>query len=312
MNIYLISANSYYLINEEVRKIIKDNNYFTMNLNKVGLDTIIDEASYMSFDTNKKIIIVNNANFFGSTKINEDDQNKLINYFNKPNPNTILIFTTQEKIDLRKKIVKLIKEKYKLINIEPFNRKQLADYIKNELIKKGYTIDFESTSYILDNTYQSIDIIQNELEKIYMYYEKPTNIKIGDLKIIIGNSLDNNSFHFVEAVINKDLKKALKIYNDLCIYKIEEISLVILLAREYKKIYYVKKYKDLGYNFNKICSELNMRDWQLEKLYNTSIKYKEKELLDNIKYLATIDQNIKKGIFDKSISLISFMVEACQ
>ena len=312
MNIYLISANSYYLINEEVRKIIKDNNYFTMNLNKVGLDTIIDEASYMSFDTNKKIIIVNNANFFGSTKINEDDQNKLINYFNKPNPNTILIFTTQEKIDLRKKIVKLIKEKYKLINIEPFNRKQLADYIKNELIKKGYNIDFESTSYILDNTYQSIDIIHNELEKIYMYYEKPTNIKIGDLKIIIGNSLDNNSFHFVEAVINKDLKKALKIYNDLCIYKIEEISLVILLAREYKKIYYVKKYKYLGYNFNKICSELNMRDWQLEKLYNTSIKYKEKELLDNIKYLATIDQNIKKGIFDKSISLISFMVEACQ
>ena len=74
-----------------------------------------------------------------------------------------------------------------------------------------------------------------------MYYNFPCTIKLQDIIKIIGEELDSNNFHFVNAVIEKNLKKSIKIYNSLRIYKVEPTSLIVLLAREYRLMYYVLK-----------------------------------------------------------------------
>ena len=60
-----------------------------------------------------------------------------------------------------------------------------------------------------------------------------------------------------------------------------------------------------------IMSYLSLADWQINKLYTNSSKYSNKELLDNLVKLCTIDLNIKKGIYDKDISLYGFLMDAC-
>ncbi len=310
MNIYLIAASSYHLINREIKNIVKNRNYLTMSLNKVSLEDVIKEASYFSLDPNQKIIVVSNANYFSSAKTSDKDNELLLNYLTNPNSQTIIIFTTQNGVDLRKKCVKLIKEKYCLINIPDYSWKDTEAEIKKYVKEHGYTIDSDAINYIMNNT-SSLDMIYNECDKLFLYYNAPGKIKIEDVKKIVGSIIDNNNFHFVSAVVAKNLPLSLKLLQNLKVYKVEPISLIILLAREYRLMYYLKRYQKNKYTMAMICKELGLQDWQVNKLYNNSISFSEDELLTNIKKLACLDLGIKKGLFDKDAAIVSFLVDIC-
>lgn len=311
MNVTLISANSYRIINDEIKKIIKDNHFLTINMNQSNINDILDEASYFSFMDEKKYIVVNNADFFGTSKITDEDSKKIQSYLENPNPNTILIFTTLNGIDLRKKIVKTIKEKGNLIVINPWDKKKIREEADKYLNKYNYNADYNTISYIIENTYNNIDILYNELDKIMLFYNNPCTLNLNDIVAIVGKEVDNNNFHFVSAVIEKDLEKSISLMKSLKIYKVESIVLINLLAREYRLMYYVKRLKDKKLSIGEMCKELNLQEWQVTKLYNNSLKYSESEILKNLYSLGEIDLNIKNGTYDKDCALYSFLLDAC-
>lgn len=311
MNIYLISNESFRLIDKEITKIVKDNPYENFNLNKSSIKEVLEEASYFSLDNNPKFLVVSNADIFGSDKIDDSITDSLINYFNNPNPNTVIIFTTQKPIDSRKKIVKELKSKYKIINTPKMDRKQISSIITNYVKENDFDIDYQSCNYLINNCYNSLDIMLNDLDKIMLYYNFPCRIKYTDVIAITGVELDSNNFHFVNAVIDKKLDEALKMLNSLKIYKVDSTILATLLAREYRLMYYVKKMYQDRIDMNEICQNLNLADWQVNKLYNNGLHYSEKELLKNLVDLCNIDMNIKKGIWDKDIALYGFLLDAC-
>lgn len=310
MNIYLISAPSYHLINDEIKKIVKDKNYISFNLNSVSIDDLLKEASYFGLGEDEKIIVVRNASIFTSSKSSEADTDKLMKYLNNPPMGTTIIFTTLNPIDSRKKCTKIIKDKYHLINILPFKWKDNERAIIKYCEENKYSIENEAINYLINNT-NNLDSIYQELDKIFLYYNKPTKILYKDIKNIVGSIIDNNNFHFVDAVIAKDLNTSLRLLQNLKVYKVEPLSLIILLAREYRLMYYLKQYQKNHLATSAICKELNLQDWQVNKLYTSSVAYTENELLDNLRKLADLDLGIKTGQFDKDAALMSFLVTVC-
>ena len=307
---YLISAESFRIIDDEIKKIVKDSNYILFNANRCTVKEIIEEASYFSLDNSKKWIVVSNADFFGAGKISESDNELLSKYLEIVNETTNIIFTTLNGIDLRKKIVKSIKNKGVIVNIPKMDKRNINSTLTNYLKNYDYSIDYKTLNYIMDNSYNNLDIMFNELDKIMIYYGFPCTIKYNDVLNIVGEEKTNNNFAFVNAVIEKNLKLSLKILKSLKIYKVEPTVLVALLAREYRLMYYVKNlYNKMS--MSDIMSYLSLADWQINKLYTNSSKYSNKELLDNLVKLCTIDLNIKKGIYDKDISLYGFLMDAC-
>ncbi|MEG1149847.1 MAG: DNA polymerase III subunit delta [Bacilli bacterium] len=311
MNVYLISSNSNRIIDNEVKKIVKDNKYLTMNLNKISFDEVLKEVNYCSFMDDKKYIVVSNITLFDTSKSDELVIKELLDYLEHPNENATIIFTTLNGIDLRKKQTKLIKEKYQLINILPFDKRMLNTEISNYLRSKNYSIDYESIVYLIDNANSNYDIILNELDKIMIYYNKPCKVSFKDLKNIVGLSLTNNNFSFVSAVVNKDLRESLRILKDLKVYKVESIALLMLLAREYRLMFYLKRYQAKGLNMASICKEMKMMEWQVNKLYTNGLKYSEVELLNNLKKISIVDIGIKSGNMEKDVSMINFLVDVC-
>ena len=311
MNIYLISNESFRLINEEIKKIVKGNNYETFNLNKCSIKEVIEEASYFSLDSNVKYLVVSNANIFGSDKVDDVTTDLVLKYMANPNPNTVLIFTTQKTIDTRKKIVKELKNKYKVINTPKMDRKSLSSFLIDYIRQNDFDIDYQTINYVINNSYNDLDIMLNELDKVMLYYNFPCRIKYDDVIKIVGEELDSNNFHFVNAVIEKNLANALKILKSLKVYKVDATVLATLLAREYRLMFYIKKLYQEKVSISEICSNLSLADWQVNKLYNNGLHYSEKELLRNLVDLCNIDMNIKKGIWDKDIALYGFLLDAC-
>ena len=102
-NVYLICSNSYYLLEDELKNILKDNPYTSFDLNAVELDEVLEEAAYFSLFDDKKYMVVKNADIFGASKRKSKDESseeetvskkdeKLLKYLEAPNSNTVLIF----------------------------------------------------------------------------------------------------------------------------------------------------------------------------------------------------------------------------
>ena len=103
MKIYLITGESYLLINEKINEIVKDSkNVSVFDLGCNTLDDVIIEAGYYSMFDEEKFIIVKNANFFNSAKLKESDEKSLLKLLENPNNKTTIIFVCMEKVDSQK------------------------------------------------------------------------------------------------------------------------------------------------------------------------------------------------------------------
>ena len=118
--IYLFYGIEDYLIQKEIDSIKQKNNIEEISISRYDLtntniEKIIEDCEMNSMFTDKKVIIVNNSYIFtGQSKKGQIEQNleALEKYLNNPNIDTLLIFISDsEKLDERKKIVKLIKQK---------------------------------------------------------------------------------------------------------------------------------------------------------------------------------------------------------
>ncbi len=312
MKIVLINGESRLLINEAINNIIKDNKNvtsFDMGINSI--DDVLLEAGYFSMFEEEKFIIIRNANFFGSGKLNEKDTTSLLNYFNNPNSLSSLIFICNEKLDSRKKITKVLKEKYEIINIPTLKYYEIESRVEKYFQKENYKIDKDTIKYIVANSLNNYDLVMSEVEKIILYYNNPCYIKKSDVENIISKSINTNNFLFVDALIDGDLEKSLALLNDLKTMKVEPTILIALIARDIRIMLNIKKLLEQNKREYEILSELNLMDWQLEKYLKKAFPYKIKELEEWLVKLEDLDLKIKSGKLDKFYALELLILDIC-
>lgn len=306
---YLIYGESFRLVEEEIAKIIKkETNIVTMDLSTTSIQDVLTEATYVSLFQEKKILIVKNAYLFTSAKTKEEDIEIFLSYMESPSSLTTIIFVTYEKIDARKKITKSFEKKYRIINVGGLSRNDLMSKVREYVFSNSYKIDTDALQYIINACGDNYDLIYNELNKLFLFYGEPQSIQLADVKEIVSKSLQDNNFKFVEAVIEKDMMKSLRILEDLYTLKVDPISLLLLLAREYRLIFSVKLLSSLGYPKPVVSKKIGLQDWQTERVLRNASSYYEDTLKEYLKKLAILDYQIKKGETDKFLALKVFLL----
>ena len=312
MKIVLINGESRLLINEKINSIIKNNkNITSFDMSMNSLEEVLLEAGYFSMFDEEKFIIIKNANFFGSGKLSEKDTQSLLNYFNNPNPLSSLIFICNEKIDSRKKITKIMKEKYEIIIIPTLKYYEIENRVEKYFAKENYKINKDTIKYIVANSLNNYDLVMSEVEKITLYYNKPCYIKKEDVENIVSKSINTNNFLFVDALIDGDLEKSLSLLNDLKTMKVEPTILITLIARDIRIMLNIKKLLEQNKREYEILNDLNLMDWQLEKYLKKAFTYKIKELEEWLIKLEELDLKIKSGKLDKYYALELLILDIC-
>ena len=305
---YLISSDSKVLLDEELKKIIKDsNNKIIYNYNEVDLKTIIEEAGYVSMFQEMKYIIVKNANFFAKEKLSDANSELLIKYLTNSNPYTTLIFTVYDDFDKRKTILKKYQELGKVISLKAPSNYELFNVVKGLVMKKGYLINDEGVRYIINACLNNYDLIWNEIEKFSLLYKENSKISLNTLKELISLNVRDNQFKFIDAVINKNISLAFSLLNDLKSLKVEPLQLINLLAREYR-LMIMDDLLESKYNSKQIMQELKLADWQLQKIVKNKTMFHLDDLKDNLNALTKLDYEIKAGLKDKWLSFESFLI----
>jgi DNA polymerase-3 subunit delta len=228
-----------------------------------------------------------------------------------PNSNTVLIFTINGKADSKKKICKIIKDRYKFIQIEDLKPKEIFSRVEKSLKDDGYKIDSNTGYYIVNNALNNYDLAINEVEKIKLYYGKGCTVKYDDVVNIVSKNIEDNNFKFIDTIISKDIKESFKIFDDLMIQKVEPIMLMSMIAKEIRNMLLVKKMMNTK-SKKDMMNILGLKfDFQIDKLISNSYSYREEKLEEYLVLLCDLDHKIKRGKISNKLALEMFIMKIC-
>ena len=299
----------YGLGNKDIKKVLKSIEVnILINYEESNIDEIINEASYDNLFGDKKIVLVKNSSFLTGKSTLESIS--LNNYIEHPNPNTILIFSVDsEKLDERKKIVKLLREKAQVLEIKPIDIKEVNSYVKDYFNERNYKVEYNAINEIANRINDNTNLLDNELEKLVLYKIDDKTITIDDVKkVVIKYDSNDKIFKLVEAALKKDKVTTFKLYKELINAKEEPAVIISLIASQIRLILQVGILNRDGFSEKEIATKLKEHPYRVKLALESFRKTNKMELINNLEELSNLDYKIKKGDIDKVRGLETYLL----
>lgn len=296
-NIYLIKSTSYRVINNEIKKICKDNNNVTFfSLNEISIYDVIEDASYFGLFDEPRIIVIKDTKYFGGKFNYEEESSALENLFNNMTDDLTLIFICDNINSKKKLTATAIKKGAEIIDKSKLENEELENVIKDYLKNNEITVEKDVINTLKNNCLNNIDLIIQELDKLSLLGNHITLKTVNDSGSIYleyknnkdEDSADTSSFDFSNAVVQKKFEEALRQFEKLLEKGIEVQQLIGLLASSYTTMYMVKR-----------ATQDKLSDEEIAKLFNFSNPKRVWAVRNNGK-IYTIDQ-IKEIIIQISL-----------
>lgn len=307
-NIYLIYGDEDYFIDREVDKIRNkyiDYDVINYDMTVSNISEALEEASLYSLFSTNKIIICSNSLFLTGTKGDiEHDINALLKYLTTSNDNILVLTLYSASLDNRKKIVKELR-KFNVVKCSKLKEYELNTFIKDYCRKNNYKISDSAIDLIIEKLNDNLYIITSELNKLFLYKEDD-NITKEDVNIVVSRMLNTNIFDLINAIVEKNIDKALMVYDDLKVSNEEEIKLIVTLANQFRLIYQVKTMSKMGYSESDITGKLCVHPYRVKLA--KEVKINENDNIRILRELARLDELIKTGKINKEESFMKFIL----
>lgn len=302
--VYLLVGEESYFVDETIKRLKaalsagEEVETMTFDLAEQPIDYVIDEADTIPFFTERKLIIAKNASFLKSTEKGkekiEHDVKRLESWLANPTDTAITVFVAPyEKLDERKKVTKLMKEKSVLLSAVTPQNNDLNVWIKNEVQARGKAITEEATNKLVEMVGANMLQLQMEIEKMALYLGDEHEMKLALVEDLVAKTLEHDAFKMLNAYLANNSAEALRIYHDLLRQKEEPIKLVGLLAsniRTMSHVYYLQK---KGYHQQQIAKQLKVHPYRVQMISGQRNRPSEQRLLQALYSLANVDLQLK-------------------
>jgi DNA polymerase III subunit delta len=140
------------------------------------------------------------------------DIEKLESYVEKPLSSTVLIVAYKEKkVDGRTKFAKVLKDKANFLSTKKLYDNKLPEWTQGLIASKGYSISPKGLMLLVEHIGNDLSRIENEIDKMIVNLEGRTSINEQDIENFVGISKEYNAFELQNALVKKDLSKAIRI-----------------------------------------------------------------------------------------------------
>ncbi|RXK86523.1 DNA polymerase III subunit delta [Filimonas effusa] len=140
------------------------------------------------------------------------DVEKLEAYIDNPLSSTVFVVSYKEKkVDARTKFAKMLKQKGEMLTTKKMYDNQLPEWVNQMVQQKGLTISQKALLLLVDHIGNDLSRLHNEVDKIAVNLNGRKNITEEDIETFVGISKEFNVFEFQDAVVKKDLPKAIRI-----------------------------------------------------------------------------------------------------
>ena len=311
-NCYYIENIDDLVIDKKIDELINKLNFndidkTTYDLENTPLYNALEDLDTYNFLQDRKIIIIRGLDKISISKQEYDinsDLEHLYKYISNPNKDNLLIIRTNnlnKKTNIYKNLTKLCET----IKTEIDSK----EYIKEKL--NGYILNTGVIRLLDEYCNNNISKIDNECNKLINYKINDKIITKDDIEELVTKELGDSSdltFSLIRSIGQKNIKNALKEFNDLKEYDPSILGLISLLESQLRLMYQVKileKLKD-----EDIASKLNIKSsYRITKTKELTRLYTKDEIGKIINKLEQIDIKMKSTDLDNIGLLEDFIIE---
>lgn len=302
--VYLLVGEESYFVDETIKRLKaalskeEEAEVMTFDLNEQPVDFVIDEADTIPFFTERKLIIAKNASFLKATEKGkgkiDHDVKRLENWLANPTDTAITIFIAPyEKLDERKKVTKLMKEKTVMLLAETPQNNDLNAWIRSEAARHGKAITEAAIQKLIEMVGPNMLQHQMEIEKMALYLGEEPEMSAELVEDLVAKTLEQDAFKMLNAYLNNRQEEALMIYHDLLRQKEEPIKLVGLLANNIRTMIHVYYLQKKGYHQQQIAKQLKVHPYRVQMVSNQRNRPSDQRLLQALYTLANVDLQLK-------------------
>ena len=171
-----------------------------------------------------------------------------------------------------------------------------------------YKINDNSINLLIDKVGNNLELIYQEVEKLKIYKIDDKIISNKDIEDVVVENINIDIFKFVDDIINKNKKSAIKTYKELLKLNEEPIKIIALLASKFRLMYQASIIAKKGYTEEDISSVLGVHKYPVHLAIISGYKYNPNILLKYLNDLADLDIGIKTGEKDKELALELFIL----
>ncbi len=310
-NVYFIAAQDNYFISkaaEILREKLfgsKDNkdNFFLKYADETPMQELFDIAdSSASLFSSQKIVIIKRCEKY-SRKLSE-----LMEFSKKIDKDSYILFCFDTQFVIEKKL----QDGNDFFDFSDMPQRELYDWVKNEFLKSGITINNDALDLFLTSIPSSFDLINSEIEKISNYdFGKDESVITKEIILeFTGYDREYTPEELITCIVKKDRNRAFTVLNNLLNNKgLNEVYLLSLISNYYMDLISFKSHGLDGMDSRVIYQKYKMWGDRVKfaksyhKLMNIS------SLIGSFDQIIDTDKKLKTSMLDPKILMASLVEE---
>ncbi|MCH5343058.1 MAG: DNA polymerase III subunit delta [Acetatifactor sp.] len=262
----------------------------------ISVGEIIDLAETLPFLAERRVIFISDSGLFKS------GGEKMAEYLSAPNETTFFVFTESE-VDKRSKLYKTVQAKGYAAEFAVQDENTLKRWIAGLLKKEEKNISENTLQLFLTKTGTDMENIQMELEKLICYCMDRDVVTAEDVEAICTNRISNHIFDMVNAIADKQQKKALDLYYDLIALRELPMRILFLIARQCNMLLQVKTMRQKGFDNKAIGTQIGVPPFIAGKYVAQAEKFKMTDLRAAVRQCVDTEEAVKTGRMNDMMSV---------
>ncbi len=262
----------------------------------VNVGEVIDLAETLPFFADRRVIFVENSGLFKS------GGEKMAEYLSAPNDTTFFVFTESE-VDKRSKLYKTVQSGGCVVEFAAQDENTLKRWIAGALKKEGKLITESTVNLFQQKTGTDMDNIHMELEKLICYCMERDVVDASDVEAVCTNRISNHIFDMINAIADRQLQNALKLYYDLLALKEPPMRILFLIARQCNMLLQVKEMKAKGFDNKAMGSKIGLPPFVVGKYVTQAGRFRMADLREAVKKCVEAEEAVKTGRMNDVMSV---------
>ena len=290
---YLLYGEERYLMHmyrDKLKKALNPDgdtmNYAAYEGRNIDTEELISLADTLPLFADRRLIVVENSGFFKTSN------DRLADYMKTIGDTVVFVFVESE-VDKRGRMYKAAKDKGQIVEFKQQEEAVLRKWILGKIRKEEKQISEGALAAFLNKVGQDMSNIETELEKLLCYTYEKNAITAEDVEAVCTTQIQNKIFEMVDAIGNRDQKKAMDLYYDLLILKEAPMKILALLSRQFLILLQIKELS--GVDRATIASKVGIPPFAVAKNTAQSKQFKRARLRQALSDCAEYEEAVKTG-----------------
>ncbi len=295
------------LLTDNLLRLIKENflekpepeiNLFTRYASEEGADAVLSLGAGMGLFSQKKLIILKEANALSSNELK-----RLRQFLLSPNPDILLVLQANIP-NLYQSRLKKIENDLTTIQVFPLREAELLRFVKEEFARSGKQITDAAAQLLIFMVGNQMADLISQINHLVEYYSEQERIDAAEVEAVASTYVTQDVFQYVGYLAHKQFDKAIFVLHHLLESGVAAQQIIYHIQRHFTILWRIQGYWRSGIRQKEtIARELNLFARYVPEYLAQSRKWSWNNLKKIMQFIKNADKQLKDNQISSKIVL---------